>query len=124
MMPVNKGRCVGVIDQGSTSTRFMVRGRQGRVFSSAQRAHRQICPRLGRGEHDAPEIWANTDKVIEAALAQAGMGMQDLVAEGITIQRIDGGSVANESLMQSQADILYVGVARPLVTGTTAPGAG
>ncbi len=87
MTPVNKGKCVGAIDQGTTSTRFMVFGRQGEILSSAQLEHRQIYPRPGWVEHDALEIWANTGKVIEAALAQARLRLKDLVAVGITNQR-------------------------------------
>ena len=80
-------RFVGAIDQGTTSTRFMVFGRQGEVRCSAQLEHRQIYPRPGWVEHDALEIWANTRRVIETALAQSGIGAQDLVAVGITNQR-------------------------------------
>ena len=87
MTAMNKGRYVGAIDQGTTSTRFMVFGRQGEILSSAQLEHRQIFARPGWVEHDALEIWANTGKVIEAALAQAGLGAKDLVAVGITNQR-------------------------------------
>ena len=87
MTPVSKGRYVGAIDQGTTSTRFMVFGRQGEILSSAQLEHRQIFPRPGWVEHDALEIWANTGKVIEAGLAQARIGARDLAAVGITNQR-------------------------------------
>ncbi len=87
MTPVSKGRYVGAIDQGTTSTRFMVFGRQGEILSSAQLEHRQIFPRPGWVEHDALEIWTNTGKVIAAALAQAGIGPKDLAAVGITNQR-------------------------------------
>lgn len=87
MTPVKNGKFVGAIDQGTTSTRFMVFGRRGEILSSAQLEHRQIFPRPGWVEHDALEIWANTGKVIEAALAQAGIGAKDLAAVGITNQR-------------------------------------
>lgn len=80
-------RYVGAIDQGTTSTRFIVFGRQGETLASAQREHRQIYPRPGWVEHDALEIWSNTREVIEAALAQAGIGARDLAAVGITNQR-------------------------------------
>ena len=80
-------RFVGAIDQGTTSTRFMVFDRAGRVVSSSQREHRQICPRPGWVEHDAVEIWRNTDAVIGAALADAGLVAGDIAAVGITNQR-------------------------------------
>lgn len=87
MTQVNKGKYVGAIDQGTTSTRFMVFDRQGKTLSSAQLEHRQIYPRPGWVEHDAREIWANTRRVIETALAQAGIGARELAAVGITNQR-------------------------------------
>ncbi len=80
-------RFVGAIDQGTTSTRFMVFGRQGEMRCSARLEHRQIYPRPGWVEHDALEIWANARRVIETALAHSGIGAQDLVAVGITNQR-------------------------------------
>ena len=87
MTRTNTSKYVGAIDQGTTSTRFMVFGRRGEILSSAQLEHRQIFPRPGWVEHDALEIWTNTGKVIEAALAQAGLGAGDLAAVGITNQR-------------------------------------
>ena len=56
-------RYVGAIDQGTTSTRFMVFDRGGKVISSAQMEHRQIFPKPGWVEHDAIEIWQNTQQV-------------------------------------------------------------
>jgi glycerol kinase len=78
---------VGAIDQGTTSTRFIVFGRKGEIVSTAQKEHRQIFPRPGWVEHDAFEIWYNTQEVIETALAQAGLAASDLAAVGITNQR-------------------------------------
>jgi glycerol kinase len=78
---------VGAIDQGTTSTRFMVFDRAGRVVASSQCEHRQICPQPGWVEHDALEIWRNTERVIAAALDAAGLRAANLVAVGITNQR-------------------------------------
>ena len=78
---------VGAIDQGTTSTRFIVFGRRGEIISTAQKEHRQIFPRPGWVEHDAFEIWYNTQEVIESALTQAGLVPDDLAAVGITNQR-------------------------------------
>ena len=80
-------RFVGAIDQGTTSTRFMVFDRAGRVVASSQREHRQIYPRPGWVEHDAMEIWRNTEAVIAAALADTGLAAGDIAALGITNQR-------------------------------------
>jgi glycerol kinase len=80
-------RYVGAIDQGTTSTRFIVFDRGGNVISSAQKEHRQIFPQPGWVEHDPMEIWQNTQEVAGAALARAGLGPADLAAVGITNQR-------------------------------------
>lgn len=78
---------VGAIDQGTTSTRFIVFDRQGRIVACAQREHEQIFPRAGWVEHDASEIWRNTRTVMREALAAARLEPSDLAAIGITNQR-------------------------------------
>lgn len=78
---------VGAIDQGTTSTRFMVFDGGGEVRASAQKEHRQIFPNPGWVEHDPMEIWSSTVEVIETALARAGLGASDLAGVGIANQR-------------------------------------
>jgi len=78
---------IGAIDQGTTSTRFIVFDHAGTVVAVDQMEHRQIMPRPGWVEHDAAEIWANTQTVIAGALASAGLSASDLAAVGITNQR-------------------------------------
>lgn len=78
---------IGAIDQGTTSTRFIVFDRAGLPVAEARREHRQICPAPGLVEHDATEIWRNTQAVMHAALAAAGLAARDLAAIGITNQR-------------------------------------
>jgi len=80
-------RFIGALDQGTTSTRFIIFDRQGRIVSVAQQEHRQIYPKPGWVEHDPLEIWRNTEAVTEAALAKAGLKAADLIAVGITNQR-------------------------------------
>jgi glycerol kinase len=80
-------RYVGAIDQGTTSTRFMVFDRSGRIVASARREHRQIFPRPGWVEHDPDEILAAVRAVIEEALRAASLTTVDLAAVGITNQR-------------------------------------
>jgi glycerol kinase len=80
-------RYVGAIDQGTTSTRFIVFDRAGMAVATAQREHRQITPRPGWVEHDPAEILRNTDAVIAEALAAADLTPRDLAAVGITNQR-------------------------------------
>ena len=78
---------VGAIDQGTTSTRFIVFDHAGTVIVEARKAHEQIFPRPGWVEHDPAEIWRNTEEVIATALANAGLAPRDLAAVGITNQR-------------------------------------
>lgn len=78
---------VGAIDQGTTSTRFIVFDREARIVAVAQKEHLQIYPRAGWVEHDPEEIWTRTQEVIQAALAQAKLSANDLAAIGITNQR-------------------------------------
>jgi glycerol kinase len=80
-------RYVGAIDQGTTSSRFIVFDRKGDIVSLAQKEHRQIYPQPGWVEHDPLEIVRNTDEVMGAALARANLGAGDLAAIGITNQR-------------------------------------
>jgi glycerol kinase len=78
---------VGAIDQGTTSTRFIVFDHSGRIISAAQREHAQIYPQPGWVEHDPEEIWRQTPSVIQEAMESAGLRPQDLAAIGITNQR-------------------------------------
>jgi glycerol kinase len=78
---------VGAVDQGTTSTRFIVFDRAGNIVASAQKEHRQIFPKPGWVEHDPLEIWRNTQEVAGEALARAGVGPSELAAVGITNQR-------------------------------------
>jgi glycerol kinase len=78
---------IGAIDQGTTSSRFIVFDRSGRVVSSAQREHEQIYPNPGWVEHDPEEIWRSTNDVIREAMDERGLQPEDLAAIGITNQR-------------------------------------
>ena len=78
---------VGALDQGTTSTRFIVFNHSGAVVAIDQREHDQIYPRPGWVEHDALEILARCREVIGGALAKAGLTARDLAAVGVTNQR-------------------------------------
>ncbi len=78
---------IGAIDQGTTSSRFIVFDRSGRIVSAAQREHEQIYPRPGWVEHDPEEIWRRTQDVIQEAMGVRGLRPEDLAAIGITNQR-------------------------------------
>lgn len=78
---------IGSLDQGTTSTRFIVFDKAGTMVSVAQKEHAQIYPQPGWVEHNPDEIWANTQAVIREALAKAKLSTTDLAAVGITNQR-------------------------------------
>jgi glycerol kinase len=78
---------LGALDQGTTSTRFIVFDRSGRIVASAQEEHEQIYPSAGWVEHDPEEIWRRTQHVIHKAMEQEILRPGDLAAIGITNQR-------------------------------------
>jgi glycerol kinase len=78
---------VGALDQGTTSTRFMIFTHEGGVHAADQKEHEQIYPKPGWVEHDANEIWQRSQEVIAGALQKAGIQAGDLAAVGITNQR-------------------------------------
>jgi glycerol kinase len=78
---------LGAIDQGTTSTRFIVFDHSGRIVSFAQKEHEQIFPKPGWIEHDPDEIWRRTQEVIEEAMRAKELLPADLAAIGITNQR-------------------------------------
>ena len=78
---------IGALDQGTTSTRFIIFDRGGRIVSSAQKEHEQIYPSAGWVEHDALEIWRRTLEVIDEAAEARGLRAEDLSSIGITNQR-------------------------------------
>ena len=75
------------LDQGTTSTRFMIFDHQGKVKSIDQKEHEQIYPKPGWVEHDPIEIWNRSEQVISGSLGKEGLKESDLSAVGITNQR-------------------------------------
>ncbi|GGL31130.1 glycerol kinase GlpK [Phycicoccus endophyticus] len=78
---------IGAVDQGTTSTRFMVFDHDGREVARHQLEHEQLLPRAGWVEHNPLEIWDRTQTVVASALAGAGLSTSDLAAIGVTNQR-------------------------------------
>jgi glycerol kinase len=78
---------VGAIDQGTTSTRFMIFDHSGKEVGRHQLEHEQILPQAGWVEHNPVEIWERSVSVMQTALNNAKLGVEDLVAMGITNQR-------------------------------------
>jgi glycerol kinase len=75
------------VDQGTTSTRCILFDYRGRLVSVAQREHQQHYPQPGWVEHDAVEIWRSVRRLIPQALAQAGVGTEQIATIGIANQR-------------------------------------
>lgn len=75
------------IDQGTTSTRCILFDHASQIIASHQLEHRQYFPQPGWVEHDAMEIWRNTQAVIHEALKQARLKAKDIAAIGVTNQR-------------------------------------
>ena len=75
------------LDQGTTSTRFMIFDHGGKVVGIDQKEHEQIYPKPGWVEHDANEIWTRSQEVIKGGLANAGIKASDIAAVGVTNQR-------------------------------------
>jgi glycerol kinase len=78
---------IGAIDQGTTSTRFLVFNKSGRIIATAQEEHKQIYPKPGWVEHSPDEIWRRTRRVIADAMKSKKLTARDLAAVGITNQR-------------------------------------
>ena len=78
---------IGAIDQGTTSSRFILFDKDGQIVHVDQREHEQINPKAGWVEHDASEIWRRTREVIGGALAKSDAEAGDVEAIGITNQR-------------------------------------
>jgi glycerol kinase len=78
---------VGAIDQGTTSTRFIVFDHGGNEVGRHQLEHEQIMPRPGWVEHNPVEIWGRTSAVAQTAMNGLGLAAADLAAVGITNQR-------------------------------------
>ncbi len=78
---------VAALDQGTSSTRFIIFDHSGGVVAQDRKEHAQIYPRPGWVEHDPLELWTRSGEAIEGALRKAGLETSDLVAVGVTNQR-------------------------------------
>jgi glycerol kinase len=84
---MSNGRWIAAIDQGTTSSRCIVFDAAGSSVAVSQREHGQIYPQPGWVEHDALEIWRNTEQVIADAVAQSKLKLDECAGIGITNQR-------------------------------------
>jgi glycerol kinase len=82
-----KYKFIGSIDQGTTSSRFILFDISGRPVFSNQLEHKQIFPKPGWVEHDPLEIWTNVRKTIMTVLSENNVRPEEIAAVGITNQR-------------------------------------
>lgn len=78
---------IASLDQGTSSTRCMIFDQSGAVVAFAQKEHQQFTPQSGWVEHDADEIWQNSQTVIREAITKAEIRAEEIKALGITNQR-------------------------------------
>jgi glycerol kinase len=78
---------VAALDQGTTSTRFIIFDHSGNIAAMDQKEHRQICPKPGWVEHDPLEILERIREVMRNALEKGRIASKDIAAIGITNQR-------------------------------------
>ena len=71
------------VDQGTTSTRFMVFDHEGKVVCSDQKEHEQIYPKPGWVEHSPDEIWERTQSVIHSALGKGKIDSREIAASSM-----------------------------------------
>jgi glycerol kinase len=80
-------RHILVIDQGTTSTRSIIFNAATVPGASAQLEFPQIYPQPGWVEHDPEAIWDSVLTTARQALQNAGLGVGEIAALGITNQR-------------------------------------
>ncbi|HEX7606505.1 MAG TPA: FGGY family carbohydrate kinase, partial [Usitatibacter sp.] len=80
-------KAILALDQGTTSSRAIAFGRDGRILGTSQQEFRQIFPQPGWVEHDPLEIWSTQRDAAARALASAGLSASDVGAIGIANQR-------------------------------------
>ncbi len=86
-MKQQNSKYIGAIDQGTTSTRFILFNREGDIVHSRQLEHKQIYPEPGWVEHDAEQIWQNTAETIRLTLEDTNTTSEMIAGIGITNQR-------------------------------------
>ena len=75
------------LDQGTTSSRAIVFGHDGRIVSTALREFEQLLPQPGHVEHDPEAIWSTQISVAKKALKDGSINAEDIAAVGVTNQR-------------------------------------
>jgi glycerol kinase len=84
---MSPARHVIAIDQGTTSTRAIAFDASARAVAVARRELEQHYPASGWVEHDAEDIWRDTLATLREVIARSAVGIESVVALGITNQR-------------------------------------
>ena len=79
--------CILALDQGTTSSRSILYGNDGKIIASSQQEFTQIFPHPGWVEHDPEEIWASQLDTVRNVIAESGINSGNIAAIGITNQR-------------------------------------
>jgi glycerol kinase len=81
---------LGAIDNGTTSTRFIVFDQNANIIASSQKEYTQYYPLPGYCEHDIMELYEKTVECMNQVsdlLVEKGYHVQDIKSIGITNQR-------------------------------------
>ena len=80
-------KLVLALDQGTTSSRAILFGHDGRIRAVEQKEFPQILPAPGIVEHNPEDIWQTQLDVARGVLKKSGITARDVAAVGITNQR-------------------------------------
>ena len=86
-LSASAAKYVGALDQGTSSTRFVIFDQSGEVVALSQKEHTQYYPQPGWVEHKAEEIFQNSVDCIADAMKKAKLKAEDVSSIGITNQR-------------------------------------
>lgn len=89
-VPMDTTELIGAIDQGTTSSRFLIFNKKGEPVASHQIEFKQIYPQSGWHEHDPFELVSSVEGCIDQAvknLKKDGIDVKNIKAIGITNQR-------------------------------------
>ncbi|MFN4211831.1 MAG: FGGY family carbohydrate kinase, partial [Devosia sp.] len=103
------------IDQGTTSSRAIVFGKDRTIAGLGQKEFTQIFPQDGWVEHDPEEIWESVVWAVKTALKDAKVEAKDIAVIGITNQRettliwdrVTGKAIHNAIVWQDRRTAAY-----------------
>ena len=79
--------CILALDLGTTGNRAILFDANGQAIAQAYKELTQYYPQPGWLEHDASEIWQDTQTVIRELFASSGIEPTAVQAVGLTVQR-------------------------------------